>query len=377
MAYFLNLFTPETWQAFQENGSNVSGFRYRQRRMAREQIHSGDVFICYLVRLSRWCGALRIVSEAYEDDEPIFDKPDPFVIRFKVEPIILLDPMKAIPIFEDEVWDNLSETRGIEKGAKGWAKYYRGSLRRMDDADGTHLLKSLEHQANEQHEFELTDRDRRQLARKQIVRTIEGEVAVTVPDEEDDIENYAAEELTESPTDGVDARQSIQIQATLTEIGTTMGFKVWLPRSDKVRVSALLSDAAKEELLDSLPLNYDVTTLDTIGQIDVIWLRGQAISRAFEVEHTTAVYSGLLRMADLLALQPNMDIRLHIVAPPERRDKVFREMMRPVFSLLGRGPLYKSCTYISYDNVDAIAKLEFLSHTSDSVLEEYEEEADI
>src|SRR5690242_21750466 len=33
-----------------------------------------------------------------------------------------------------------------------------------------------------------------------------------------------------------------------------------------------------------------------------------SIVRAFEVEHTTSVYSGILRMADLLALQPNMDI---------------------------------------------------------------------
>ena len=119
MDYFLNLFTPETWKAFQENGSNVSGFRYRQRRMAREEVQTGDIFLCYLVRLSRWCGALRIVSEAYKDDEPIFETPDPFVIRFKVEPIILLEPMRAIPIFEDEVWENLSETRGIEKGASG------------------------------------------------------------------------------------------------------------------------------------------------------------------------------------------------------------------------------------------------------------------
>ena len=70
-----------------------------------------------------------------------------------------------------------------------------------------------------------------------------------------------------------------------------------------------------------------------------MWLRGRAIYRAFEVEQTTAVYSGLLRMADLLALQPNMDIRLHIVAPDERREKVFTEMKRPVFSVLERGPL--------------------------------------
>ena len=95
-------------------------------------------------------------------------------------------------------------------------------------------------------------------------------------------------------------------------------------------------------LLDRLPLNYDDTTLRTIEQIDVIWLRGRSIVRAFEVEHTTSVYSGILRMADLLALQPNMDIRLHIVAPVSKRDKVFSEIRRPVFSLLERGPLADS-----------------------------------
>ena len=63
------------------------------------------------------------------------------------------------------------------------------------------------------------------------------------------------------------------------------------------------------------------------------------MTRAFEIEHTTAIYSGLLRMADLLALQPNMDIRLHIVAPAERRERVLREIRRPVFSLLDRAAI--------------------------------------
>jgi hypothetical protein len=129
-------------------------------------------------------------------------------------------------------------------------------------------------------------------------------------------------------------------------------------------------------LLDSLPLNYDESTLDTIEQIDVIWLRGMSIVRAFEVEHTTAIYSGLLRMADLLALQPNMDIRLHIVAPEERRSKVFREMLRPVFSLLERGPLATSCSYLSYDSVDEVAGLD-LEYMKDNIIEKYSEEAEI
>lgn len=97
---------------------------------------------------------------------------------------------------------------------------------------------------------------------------------------------------------------------------------------------------------------------------------------AFEVEHTTSVYSGILRMADLLALQPNMDIRLHIVAPETKRDKVFQEIRRPVFSLLERGPLAEMCTYISYGRLSQIAALPHLMHISDSVLDEYSEEAE-
>ena len=100
------------------------------------------------------------------------------------------------------------------------------------------------------------------------------------------------------------------------------------------------------------------------------------MARAFEVEHTTAVYSGLLRMADLLALQPNMDIKLHIVAPEEKREKVIREIQRPVFSLLDRGPLYESCTYLSYGSIEELSDTPHISHMSDSIIEEYEEHAD-
>ena len=106
-----------------------------------------------------------------------------------------------------------------------------------------------------------------------------------------------------------------------------MGLSIWIPRTDR---GGVLSEwrGDHQPLLERLPLNYDDTTLRTIEQIDVLWLRGRSIVRAFEIEHTTSVYSGILRMADLLALQPNMDIRLHIVAPSLRREKVFQEKYR-------------------------------------------------
>jgi hypothetical protein len=160
----------------------------------------------------------------------------------------------------------------------------------------------------------------------------------------------------------------------LARIGARMDLRVWLPASDR---AAVLKEAPDIEpkLLTTLPLNYDNTTLKTIENIDVLWLKGRAMARAFEVEHTTAIYSGILRMADLLALQPNMDIRLHIVAPEARKPKVFEEIRRPVFSLLEGKPLAERCTFLSYDSIRELSEVKHLEHLSDSVLEEYEEEA--
>ncbi|MBK8049286.1 MAG: hypothetical protein IPK16_20520 [Anaerolineales bacterium] len=148
--------------------------------------------------------------------------------------------------------------------------------------------------------------------------------------------------------------------------------RIWLPKGDR---SAVLGQwhPAGGVLLDSLPLNYDDETLRTLEQIDVIWLRVRSIVRAFEVEHTTVIYSGILRMADLLALQPNMKIKLHIVAPAARRDKVFHEIRRPVFARLAAGPLTESCTYLSYESVEDVAKIKHLAHLNASILEDYEE----
>jgi hypothetical protein len=198
------------------------------------------------------------------------------------------------------------------------------------------------------------------------VRRQDRVVSVTVPE---------GSEVDYPGTDEAAIRASFHIQGLLARVGEEMGFSIWLPKRDR---SGVLKEwkPADSVLLDVLPLNYDETTIRTIEQIDVIWLKKRAIVRAFEVEHTTAVYSGILRMADLLALQPNMDINLHIVAPLARREKVFQEIQRPVFSLLDRAPLSECCTYISYDSLEELAREKHLGHLSDSVLDEYSEEAE-
>jgi hypothetical protein len=103
-------------------------------------------------------------------------------------------------------------------------------------------------------------------------------------------------------------------------------------------------------LISSLPRQFDSATMRIISYIDVIWLEKQAIMAAFEVEHTSAVYSGLLRMSDLMTMQPNLDINWYLVAPDQRSDKFATEVARPTFSHL-RKPLHKICRFLPYSKL--------------------------
>ncbi len=375
MNCFLDLFTPETWRAFCGAGATVTGFRERQRRLARERVREGDLFICYLTRLSRWCGVLGVQSKSYEDDAPIFDDPDPFRVRFRVEPLVILKPEAAIPIHDEAVWNSLSITRRHDRALSHWTGFFRTSMNRFEDADGSYLMELLREQQVNPRPYPLTDKDSRQLKSKKKVRSIGGEVEVEIPEDGD--EEAETQPGQADQTLATSSRESIQIQAKVAQIGIEMGFRIWVPRNDRSRVLEHVPTDSHQNFLDALPLNYDDTTLRTVEQIDVLWLKGRSMARAFEIEHTTAIYSGLLRMADLLALQPNMDIRLHIVAPDDKRDKVLREIRRPVFSLLDRGPLYDQCSFLSYGAIRILRDAPHLSHMSDTIIDEYGESAEV
>jgi hypothetical protein len=84
--------------------------------------------------------------------------------------------------------------------------------------------------------------------------------------------------------------------------------------------------------------------------IDVLWLDGNAIVAAFEIESTTSIFSGLLRMSDLLARQPNISVPLFLVAPDERREQVVHQVNRPTFERM-KPPLVDVCRYISFEGL--------------------------
>lgn len=108
--------------------------------------------------------------------------------------------------------------------------------------------------------------------------------------------------------------------------------------------------------------------------IDVIWLKGNSVQAAFEIESTTSIYSGLLRMADLISMLPNLNMPLFIVAPDERRQKVFTEVQRPTFRHLPT-PMAELCRYIAFSTLrEQAAKVApYVKHVKPDVLEDWAE----
>jgi hypothetical protein len=143
-----------------------------------------------------------------------------------------------------------------------------------------------------------------------------------------------------------------------------MGLDVWVARNDRGRDWNGHRFTELPRLRADLPLQFDEATNQTIELIDVLWLKGNAVVAAFEIERTTSIYSGLLRMSDLIAMQPNLNIPLYLVAPDERRQKVFAEVNRPTFSRPSP-PLVDLCRFIAFSALrDQVGQVRRSSATS-------------
>jgi len=91
-----------------------------------------------------------------------------------------------------------------------------------------------------------------------------------------------------------------EVQWLLLNLGSEMGLDVWVARNDKGREINGRRFIDIPRIVKELPRQFDELTNKTIELIDVLWLKDKAIMAAFEIESTTSVYSGLLRMSDLI-----------------------------------------------------------------------------
>ena len=139
-------------------------------------------------------------------------------------------------------------------------------------------------------------------------------------------------------------RTHTQVQGWLRDLGHALGYDIWIASNDRSRPYAggVLSDGCVSSLPEPV---LRAPGADAVRLIDVLWLSrdeavtGTPVAAAFEVEHTTSIYSGILRFLDLaLGTAPDPSVPLgaaaglFLVAPDDRERDVRDQLRRPAFS---------------------------------------------
>lgn len=145
------------------------------------------------------------------------------------------------------------------------------------------------------------------------------------------------------------------MQWLLINIGRLEGYDVWVARGDQNK------DYQGEHLgklcLTELPHFAGPSVLEVAQYIDVIWFKAGTASpvKFFEVEHSTSIYSGLLRINDIAIDYPVPEAV--IVAAEERRSRFERQVERRTFNYSG---LAEVCRFLTYEEVATLYEVEQL-----------------
>jgi hypothetical protein len=156
--------------------------------------------------------------------------------------------------------------------------------------------------------------------------------------------------LGQAAVEDATTSEHTEIQALLMRLGRKMGHRVFAAVGDQNRLWQGKPLREMAGFTTELPSHFNATR-QIISRIDVLWLDDNAIAAAFEVERTTSIHSGLLRMSHLLGVQPNLDIPIFLVAPESRHKNVLKEVNRSTVKAIPKRPLHVTCCYISFESL--------------------------
>lgn len=120
------------------------------------------------------------------------------------------------------------------------------------------------------------------------------------------------------------------MQLLLIKLGRALGYDVLVAAND--RGKSFQDEKFSFHCLCGLPeLGVSPDVAGTIDLIDVLWFEkgSSRVACGFEVEKSTSIYSGLLRLADLALALPDHSIKIFLVAPDEREREVLAQLRRP------------------------------------------------
>jgi hypothetical protein len=141
-----------------------------------------------------------------------------------------------------------------------------------------------------------------------------------------------------------------EAERLLLEIGRSRGLPVWVGLGDRHRVVSGVK--LSSICMNDLPATIPEATRRILRQVDVVWFSANGLQPValFEVEHSTSIYTGLLRMSDVLVSlgQPSRGWQCTVVAPETRLPRFRKELDRPTFHAIG---LVNVCGFMSYEQL--------------------------
>ena len=144
-------------------------------------------------------------------------------------------------------------------------------------------------------------------------------------------------------------RTHTEVQGWLRDLGRALGYAVWVAANDRGRRCG--PGALGDGCLDELPPEICAQPgIDAVRLIDVLWIDSatQRVAAAFEVEHTTSIYSGIVRLLDLALGAGQVGHALFLVAPDAREGDVRQQLARPAFSRVTE----LGIRYVAYGELD-------------------------
>lgn len=161
---------------------------------------------------------------------------------------------------------------------------------------------------------------------------ISGNLDAVMQEEKAKAEKAARQRHADVMAEAKEESEHTQMQALLIRLGRALGYDVHVARNDRGR-SYDGQPFALMTLAELPSIGCAPEVMDTITLIDVIWLRkGTAeVVSAFEVERSTSIYSGILRLEDLARSIPGQKNTFYLVAPQKRENEVLAQLARPAF----------------------------------------------
>ncbi|MFQ5825486.1 MAG: hypothetical protein ACE5JB_15715 [bacterium] len=145
------------------------------------------------------------------------------------------------------------------------------------------------------------------------------------------------------------------IQAKLILIGSYLGYRTYTPDKSKNSVYGNLGELCSDT---EIPEDYiPPKQIETIKFIDVIWFDEEGFpTHAFEVEHSTDITKGLLRLYQVNKLK----IKMFIIADENNRVKFEREVIKNPFHKVKEEYIFKNYSELDefFDSVKNFTRLQ-------------------